>query len=255
MRVYLDMVMVLNFVIDLFLLLATNRLCGCFNRWKGLLAASGLGGVYGGLCLLPGFGFLGSGFWRLVVWMLMGLLAFGWDRTALYRSGIFLLLSLALGGVATSLGNGKVWTLGLAAGLIWLLCTLGFDGRAGGRLLVPLEIPHGGKTLRLMALVDTGNRLKDPITGESVLVIDGMAAQELTGLTRRELERPLESLGKLPGARLVPYHSVGHSGFLLAMRFPDVGLNGRKCARVVAFAPRSIGSDEGYRALAGGVTG
>lgn len=252
---YVDIVAALNFAVDLFLLLAANRLWGAPNRWKRLLLGAVLGGVYGGCCLMPGFAFLGGKLWRLVFLGLMGLAAFGWSRSALSRMGLFLLLSMALGGMAVGFGRGDVRMILPGAGVIWLLCGLVPGRAAGAGELVPLEITRGGKSVFLLALVDSGNRLRDPISGESVLVIDSRAAWELTGLTPTQLENPLENLAMLPGARLIPYRSVGHSGFLLAMRFPDMRIAGRKCSRVVAFAPRSIGTEEGYRALTGGATG
>lgn len=255
MKMYVDIVMVLNFLIDLFLLLAANRLSGFRNVWKRLLAGAALGGIYGGCCLLPGFGFLGSGIWRLVFLTLMGIVAFGWSKCALRRTGLFLLLSMALEGVVASFGRGDIRGVLLATGLIWLLCGIVPGGGSWGKKLVPLEITRGERTVRLLALVDTGNCLRDPITGESVVIIDSQAAQELTGLPLAALENPTESLAMIRGARLIPYRSVGHSGFLLAMRFQNVTLEGRKCSRVVAFAPRSIGAGEGYRALTGGTTG
>ena len=97
MPVYLDVVILLNFLVDFFLLLGTNRLAGypaCIGR---AAAAAALGGIYGGLCLIPGFGFLGNTFWRTVSLGLMGILAFGVDRGTLRRCVLFVLLSMALG--------------------------------------------------------------------------------------------------------------------------------------------------------------
>ena len=122
-----------------------------------------------------------------------------------------------------------------------------------GRRLLPVEISGGGKHIRLTALVDTGNELRDPITGQSVLVIGSQAAQELTGLTPEELKRPLETItaSPLPGLRLIPYRAVGsESGLLLAMRFPSVCLGGRTGAGIVAFAPQRFGEE--YEGLIGG---
>lgn len=252
MKPYLGIVALLNCMTDLLLLLAANRLTGAENRWPRLLTGAVLGGLYAGACMVRGFTFLGRGLWRLGLPALVGCVTFGLSRRGLRRTGIFLVLGMALGGVAASFGRGDIRGLLLAAGLIWILCAMGFDGTAGSARMVPLEITRAGKTLRLTALVDTGNRLRDPITGEGVLVIDCAAAQALTGLTPGELEKPMEQLGRLPGSRLIPYHSVGHSGFLLAARVQDVTLNNQKRARVVAFAPGGIGGGEGYRALTGG---
>lgn len=256
MRVYFDLVVLLNSAVDLLLLLGTNRLSGFPPGWKRVIPAAILGGIYGGICLLPGFSFLGHSVWRIVFLALMSVIAFGWNRSALKRSGVFLLLSMALGGMAMNIGNKDSFGILLAAVLIWALCRIGFGGSIGGREYVPVEIRHGTKTVSLLALRDSGNTLTDPVTGEQVLVIDAAAAEELTGLTVAELEEPIHSIGKVPGLRLIPYSSVGKSGgMLLAMRFREVRLGKQRISAVVAFAPQAIGRGEGYRALTGGAMG
>ena len=72
MTVYLDLVMGLNFAVDFLLLLGTNSLAGFPPGVRRNLWASALGAVYGAGCLLPGMGFLGNSFWRLVFLALMG---------------------------------------------------------------------------------------------------------------------------------------------------------------------------------------
>ena len=100
MAVYLDLVILLNFLVDFLLLLGTNRLLG--SRGQALRCALGaaLGGVYAGACMLHGFRFLGNAFWRFCALGLMALCAFGLDKSAWKKSGVFLLLSMALGGIA-----------------------------------------------------------------------------------------------------------------------------------------------------------
>ena len=82
MAVYLDLVMVLNFLVDFLLFLGTNRLSGFPAEGWRCAGASLLGAVYSGACLLPGFRFLGNLLWRCVSLGLMGILAFGWEAGA-----------------------------------------------------------------------------------------------------------------------------------------------------------------------------
>ncbi len=252
----MDAVMVINFIVDLLLLLGTNRLAGFPSGRGRLLAASALGAVYGGVCLLPQFRFLGNLLWRVVSLVLMGGIAFGWNRSAVRRCGVFLLLSLALGGFAVSINKNDALVLLPAAGGLWLLCRMAFGEPMGSREYVTLEIHHGENAVKLLALRDTGNTLRDPITGEQALVISPEAAQRLTGLTEQQLRSPLETLasGTVSGLRLIPYRAVGQgSGMLLAMRFGDVRIGSRRQSALVAFAPDGFGRNEAYQALTGGV--
>ena len=111
MAVYLDLVILLNFLVDFLLLMGTNRLAGYPAGMGRAAAASVFGGLYGGACLIPGFQFLGNILWRVVSLGLMGALAFGLDRSTLRRCVLFVLLSMALGGAALGLrssGGGGV---------------------------------------------------------------------------------------------------------------------------------------------------
>jgi len=253
MPVYLDLVILLNFLVDFLLMLGTNRLCG-YPPGPGRAALSaGLGGIYAGSCLLPGFQFLGNLFWRLISLLLMAAIAFGISKSALRRGVVFVLLCMALGGVVTALGRGGFWALVAAAGCVCLLCVLGFRGRIGGNTFVPVELSLGDRNLHLTALYDTGNTLRDPLTGRPVLVVGAETAMQLTGLSVQQLRRPVESIGAYPGLRLIPYHAVGReNGMLLALKIPRVKIGSWKGSGLVAFAPEGLSSDGEYQALTGG---
>lgn len=253
MRIYLDLLMGLNFCVDLLLLMGTNRLAGFPTDRMRVVGAAALGSIYSGACLLPGFRFLGSLLWRMVSLGAMALIAFGCNVTAWKRSGVFVLLSMALGGIALGFGRQNVPSLVLAAVGVWLLCRVAFGEGVGGRFYVPVEISNGEQVLSLTALRDSGNTLRDPITGEGVLVIAPEVAQKLTGLTQAQLRNPLETLGTLPGLRLIPFRAVGQeAGMLLAMRFPRVKIGSHCGGALVAFAPEGLGGGQMYQALTGG---
>ena len=256
LRLYLDLAVVLNSVVDFLLLMGTNTLAGFPSAWKRNLPAAALGGLYGGFCLIPGFRFLGNLFWRLVFLGLMGLVAFGVNRAGIKQTGIFVLLSMAMGGIALCFGQGRFGGLVLSGGLVWLLSRVAFGERVGRQSYVPVTITRGGRRVEVIALRDTGNSLRDPLTGEAVLVLSADAAETLTGLTPKQLSVPLETLasGVLPGLRLIPYHAVGQrAGLLLALRFEDVKIGSRRQAAVVAFAPEGLGEGTMYQALTGGL--
>lgn len=257
MEVYLDLVIILNFLVDFFLLLGTNRLSGFPSQpWRCAWAAM-FGAMYSGACLLSGFRFLGNLLWRCVSLCLLVCAAFGCDVSAWKRGGIFLLLSMAMGGVALSIGKGNLLSLTMCAAFCLLLSLICFGGKIGGKEYVPLTITYEGRCASMIALKDTGNTLKDPVTGEQVLIISAEIATRLTGLTVQQLQHPLETLSTrpLPGLRLLPYHSVGNTGgFLLAKRFADVTVGDKKRSAIVAFAAEGLGNGEVYQALTGGVS-
>lgn len=255
MTVYLDLVILLNFLVDGLLLLGTNRLTGYPPGWKRAALAAGVGGSYAGICLLPHCSFLGSLFFRTVVLGVMAVIAFGWNRSTLRRGLVFVLLSMALGGVVVGLNGAGFGTLLLAAGTVAVLCQFGLQKPIGAQQFQPVELTWKGRKLRFTALVDTGNTLRDPVTGAAVLVAGADVAEKF-GIAHTYLNDPIAGLatGELPGARLIPYRAVGcPNGMLLGVRCERVKLNGQEISRVVAFAPTCVGKSEAYQVLAGGV--
>lgn len=254
MTVYLDLVVLLNVMVDFLLLTGTNRLAGYPAGVKGAAAAAVLGGIYGGACLIPGLDFLGNMLWRVVSLGLMGVIAFGVGPGTVRRCILFLVLSFALGGIALGLGNGSLRGLLLAAGALCLLCLLGFRGKVGNRY-VPVTLAYNGKIVELFALHDTGNTLRDPVTGERVLILGAEAARRLTGLTVDQLRCPVDTAasGIITGLRLIPYRAVGRSqGMLLALRV--TGTVGERTGQfLAAFTPEGLGEGNGeFEALIGG---
>lgn len=255
MRVYVDLVGILNFLVDFMLLLGTNRLAGFPPSYIRSALASVVGGIYGGACLIPGFTFLGGFLWRVISLVLITIIAFGFNRSAPRRGAVFLLLSMALGGIAMGLGKESAWMLILSAFLTWILCGFSFHGAIGQQEYIPVQLCWEGRELTVIALRDTGNTLCDPLTGEQVLVAGGDVAAKLLGLTQDQLEHPVETLAtsNLPGVRLIPYHAVGKlGGMLLAVRFQDARIGNLRAQPLVAFAPQEIAKGQMYQMLTGG---
>ena len=255
MAVYLDLVVLLNFLVDFWLLMGANRMCRFPAKPCRAAMAAMIGAVYAGACMVWEFRFLGNLFWRTVVLGIVAIVAYGWNKSAVRRGILFVFLSMALGGIALGLGDGGFLALIAAAAGVSLMCLIGFQGRVCRQAFVDVKITCAGKTKSLTALQDTGNTLKDPMTGESVLVVGEEVAEDLLGLTEDALKRPIETMQNHPacGFRLIPYRAVGQPcGMLLAIRADEVIIGNQKSRTLVAFAPQDIGRQEGYQALAGG---
>ena len=254
MKVYIDLILILNFLTDFLLLLGTNRLSGYPPDCRRLLAASLFGALYSGICLVDSFSFLAHPVWYLIALAVLSVIAFGLQLSALRRGAVFLILSLSLGGLATALHQSRFLLLILDAGLLWLLSRTAFGGEPIGSQYIPITVHNGGRDFSFTALRDTGNRLRDPVTGESVIVISPQWAEKLSGLTRDQLAHPMETIVSVPDLRLVPYSSVGSGkGMLLARRFPAVTQGRRSGPALIAFAPEGLGQSTTYQALTGGI--
>lgn len=255
MVIYIDLVVLLNFLVDFLLILAVHRFCGGRPKYgRGILGAA-VGGIYGGVCLIPGFIFLGGTVWRVVALAAVGCIAFGINRRAFYKAVIFLLFNMTLGGIVLLLNAGDFVSVCLCAGAIAAVSAYVSRSRGADKKLAAVEMRRGDSVRKLFALRDTGNRLCDPLTGQQVLIAGANIAREMLGLTAEQLRSPVETLTglELSGARLVPYRTIDNAtGMLLALTMDEVSIDGENVNRLVAFSPVDIGKGEEYEALTGG---
>ena len=264
MTVYADGTAVLNFLTDYLLLWGTGVLTGGQQRGLRLCLGAVLGGLYGALCLLPGFRFLGGLAWRLLFLGLMLVLAFGLGRQ-LFRQGVlFLTLTLALGGGGYLLRQGgslSFLSLGAGAGTLALGCRILAESGTGTGELQPLTLCLGQRQVRVTALRDTGNGLRDPLTGRAVTVIGpGAARQLLPELDPGLLRDPVAAMETLKGRapelrlRLIPYRAVGREGgLLLGLRCDQVTAGKKRLGELVALSPTELTENGTYDALTGGI--
>ena len=127
-----------------------------------------------------------------------------------------------------------------------------------------VKLSLGGRTTELTALQDTGNALKDPVTGVPVLVISGKVLKNCLSpgvgklMTTQGLCRPVTLLPLLVQMepdlhpRLLPYCAVGvKEGLLLAVQSTWVEIEGQRMNHMlIACSPTELG--DGYSALWGG---
>ena len=235
-------VMVAAVLVNGLLLTATGLLLGEKPNLFGILGGSLLWGLLAVLSLYPSLRILGTGVVRLCAMAVTALLTFGFHRSSIRNVLIFVFLHLSVTGITQS---GSVPGL-----LLCFLCIFIVYTGKKGKNLIPVELSYGGKTLTLTALRDTGNTLRDPVTGRQVLIVEADIAGKLTGLTPADLQDPVNTMGAIPGLRLIPYKTVGNTGFLLGLNIAQAKIGNRQGSAIVAFSPHSLGTN--FQALTGG---
>lgn len=245
---------IFRFVVAYILLMAVDRLSGyeC-GQWRKLVFAC-VFGLYGSICLLPRWSVLAGPFFRWGLLLIMGTALYWRGGKLLPRLALLLLLNFCVDGFQRIASQDELLSFAVAGVAIAFVCVFSFRDAASQRYL-SVELKYGSTYLFLTALVDTGNCLRDPVTGEPVLIISCKAAFQLTGLTREQLNDPLAVIEQAPvsGLRLIPYHSIGQDhGMLLALRLPGCKVAGKEKDLLVAFAPTGLGKESSFQALAGG---
>lgn len=273
--VYLDAVFVLNLAVNGLLLRATARLGGAALRMRRLLPAAALGAAYAVAVFLPHCGWLTAIPCRLAVAGGMLAAGFGVRRSTLRLAAVFAALSLSLCGAVygvmllrgespRAFRSSLLYPVSFAT----LLLTAVAVGAASRLLLprlthaadsvVPLTLRLNGRTAELSALRDTGNTLRDPLSGEPVLVAEWTAARRLLpdcGLKQADFEDPAALAVRLRtyAPRLIPFRAVGtREGLLLALRCRIRMPDGRTRKALAAFSAVPLSDGGAYDALIGG---
>lgn len=254
-EVYADLLFLINTGMDGLCLLLTGRLLHRRVRpWRVIWGAA-LGGVYAvAALLLPDMGqalslLTDAGVCIAMCGVVFGERRRGWLRWLLGAAGVYFLLSMALGGVMTALYHllNRAGLPSLLDELLpgggdglgsWLFLLLALVGGAvslwGGRLarrsqairVCAVTVELDGQTAHLRGMVDSGNLLRDPMSGRAVICGE-------TSALRSILSPPLLAVleGAPPGAvtlsptdarrvRVIPAKTATGSGMLCGF-LPD----------------------------------
>jgi len=281
--IYGDTLFLLNAIMDYLLLLSSARVAGEPVHRGRLALGAALGGAYSVAVFMPGGAFLLHPVCKLASAVLMVLAGLGGSRRLLRQTIIFFALACGfgggvlaitlLGGGGFGLGRGVVYSgmdlkivllsaAGCYAAMTVVFRRMGRHSAAKGEL-VSVRMTLLGRSVSVLALVDTGNTLTDPVSGRGVIVAEGACLGGIfppgCGPGQADLTGPAAALarlscGQLRGRfRLLPYRAVGvECGLLLAVRLDEAVIGGRKTGQtLVALSPTPVSDAGGYRALVG----
>ena len=292
MTVYLDVVLLENLCMNYIILFATGYIMKIKMKQLRLVASSLLGGIYAVIAyleILPIYSNFGM---KIILSILMVYLAFNSKsiKNLSKQLVIFYLTSFAFGGCAFALlyfikpqnilmRNGVyVGTypikIALLGGIIGFIVTyIGFrvvkTKLHKKDMIYEIEIRIEEKTLNLKAMLDTGNLLKDPISGMPVVVVE---KQQLYSILPAKL---LDNIDKLIGGegeilldqieekgifnrfRMIPFSSVGkQNGLMLGFKADQVILKREEEKQIqknviIGIFNQNLSRNNSYSALIG----
>ena len=273
--IYADILFLLNTFVDYLLLLITGRIAGIPLCRKRYWFAATIGGGYAVLAIIPCLcSVLTSVLSKLLVWFLISSIAYG-------RSFQLIKLTLLLGGISSSLAGVVLASATLfntsrfmlIPSLLVVSIALFFIGtdffhssmqhNISGNIF-PARLSIAGNLIELPTLLDTGNHLKNPVTGLPLLVVSIHTLNPIlpSGLSQILLEGDLKNPSGLLNVirtvapelnpQLIPYRSLGcSSGLLLTLQTDWIQIKTHRYKNAaVALAPTNLGF--GYSALWGG---
>lgn len=211
---YIDIFFLENMLLDFLLLLLTGKLLKRQRSLRRLLPASFAGAA--GACLwmatpLRQLRFLGPAGYGATALLMTGI-AFGFSRKRVLLQGILYLWVTAflLGGVFQALEAQLAFPVPVAAVISTGILVLLERGCQGARYQTQnyYEVTLGfqGRTVSVRALRDTGNQLREPVTGKAVSILSYEDAKTLFDKDTKMFYIPYHSIGKssglLPGVTL-----------------------------------------------------
>lgn len=278
--VYLDLLFLINFSMDFLCIYIAAKIISARLLTLRAVGASILGGIYSCGALFIPSGYFLTLLLDLCVCFVMCAIAFGRKVGLFFSSIVYFAVSMALGGFMTALfnllnrlgfsslegaddGDGiSVWLFLLLAAVSAVFTLMGgrFFKRNSKIKRVELCICEGGRKKRLSALVDSGNFLREPISGRACIVVDIASVgelfdKELTGIVKNggvvDFDGIPETLKRR--IRVIPTLTATSEKMLVGIRpdklFIDFEKGEREIDAMLVFSEFSAGQNAEAEAL------
>lgn len=263
--VYIDEILLGNFIINFAILWITGRLANLKISFWRLSAGAVLGALYSLVLFFSVPDYIFSVFVKMIFSFIMVAVVFAPLNASRFfiTLGLFYIISFAFGGIVLgatyflhsqglSFNLSNFWAVTgkyLWQGIFLALVIIWAFGKWGPVLWrkkivtsifrIPLTVCIGEKVLQVDALLDTGNRLTDPLTGYPVIVIEyeafkNLLPREMAKVFKETLKgsdfsgilNELSATGWAARFRVIPFRSVGRtSGILPGFRPDEVKIN------------------------------
>lgn len=253
---YLDILWVDNLLMNFIILWITSKIIKSQGPIWRLWLAAFLGATYAAVLFIPKFQILSRLTMKIALSLTMLLVAYEFNSLKEYIKilGAFYAVTFVFGGAALGLYYFSEDTIDISGGIFYLknypikilfisttLVIIIFRGlwiiiknrQIRSKLLYKVAIEFDKKSILVMALLDTGNALCDPISQAPVIVVEYQQIKSILPLEVRmvftsEQENDLAFVTKMIAScswverfRMIPYTALGkNNGMLIGFR-PD----------------------------------
>ncbi len=269
-KVYVELVFLDNFIVNLLIILLASRLTKTPVRWRRFCLAAALGGVYGCIAVaLSGWPEMimvkiAAGFAMcLAAYVRRGERGF-WKNTCAFWVASFVLAGavyacmlgfgdpVTIGGAFAVKAPVRIILLGLLVGAVLtdLLARVKQRTLRREEHAAMLTLTMGDKQLTVKAFADSGNLVRDPISRRSVIFLSHSAAGQLLGsdlmeLVSKKIPKPTDRL------RIVPCATAAGQRLFYGIEIDNAALSGspKGVKAVVCLSQQPISG--GFGAIAG----
>lgn len=242
--VYADLLFLINFSMDYLCLYICAKIMRRRMRLPRMLAASALGGIYSVISLFLPVQSILSLIIDALICVVMCAIVFSEEgrrlSSTLLCSFLFVGISMMTGGCMTAIFNllnrldlplDNIESDGISTYLFAILAAVaGIISLRSGELIsrrsaikeCKLTVSLSGRILTLQALSDSGNLVKDPLSGKSVVIIDRAELSKIVDVSIFDSfasGSPQENTA-IKGLRIIPINTAGGRSLLSAC-IPD----------------------------------
>lgn len=253
MTIYVDIIIVENLIMNYIILYATGLISKSRIYYLRIFFASSIGAVYAISQYISKLNIYSNPLIKLILSIIIVFIAFNPQnvKKMCKQLVLFYLTTFTFGGVATYLidvlkpqniimKNGiyvgtyvlKVIFIGAIMGTIILIISFKFTKNKITKkdMMCKVKIKLNGKEIILNTMVDTGNMLKEPITGEPVVVVErtslyNLMPKEILNNTESILGGDFEKIPEnikneyIPRLKIIPFSSLGkQNGMLVGIK-------------------------------------
>lgn len=245
-EIYVDILILLNFVVDFFMLNLTAKISNSTVKTKRIILGSVFASLFSLYIFLPPLKFWFEFVLRTVSSLIIVLFCFGFKNIKMFlkRFFVFYLISFIFAGVMIAIWLlFKPKTMAINNGIVYFnfspvvflisttVCYLSllifrnvFATESSKAKRVKITAYINNNSVSFVSAVDTGNSLRDPISNTPVIVADKKIIMQLT---REEYGKFINGNSKTLSDRyrIIPIKTVGGGGLLAGIKCDYVKYN------------------------------
>lgn len=290
MTIYIDVVFIENLIMNYIILLANTFILKIKVKQLRLILASSIGTIYTVMAYLVSNKIFSNFFIKLLLSIIIVYIAFNPKELKRFfkQLVVFYLTSFVFGGAAFAfiyiikpqnilmknglfLGTYTLKTVVISTIIAFTIIILTFrfvkNKFSKKDIYKEIDVSIEQKIIRVKAIVDTGNMLKEPITGKPVIVIEhtclyNILPKEILDNIEKILGGDLENISEeiknkyLTRLKFIPFSSLGkQNGMILGISPQFIKICGEEDRKIkdiiVGIYNKSLTKDGSYRALIG----
>lgn len=211
MKVYLDIILIINFIFDFISILGTSIILKRNTKFSRIIIGSILGEI-SMLTIFIRFNPVELVLFKILISLLINYIVFNFKNIRFFSTNLyyFYLIELLLGGLLYMFKSNNI-LLEILIGIIFIYIFINNIKKLKNNYnkYISIRLDINNNTYKLNAFLDTGNKLKDPYLNSPIIILDN-------------------NKFNLNGDILVPYSTCNYNGLLKCIKGSNLYINDKK---------------------------